>query len=162
MSLDALCAGRLTRAAELRTSKTGRDYATAQMAVQADGDERVLVSLICFAADAVQEIRALEAGDSLCVAGRAKLSAWSDKSSGEPRAGLSVTVEKVLTPYHLRRRRQATQGDAGTEDGLTPAPAPDHPAGRVSTHLRGHPRQATLPVARGIADMIDDDPFGSA
>lgn len=154
MALDVLAQGRLVKAAEMRTAKTGKPFAVAKMAVATDGDESMLCSLIAFRGSAAEALLALGAGDACAVAGQAKVTAWTGRD-GEAKTGLSIVVEAVLTAYHVKRRRQAVQGDANDEEGRTPAPESE----RAPKHTR--PAQRSLPATAGmIADMPDDDPFG--
>ena len=88
MALDTLAQGRLIKPATSRTSAAGKPYCTAQMSVNCGGDDSALLSLIAFNPEVVGALLTLDAGDGLAVIGRAKPSAWSDKTSGEPRAGL--------------------------------------------------------------------------
>lgn len=110
MSLDILALGRLVQPATAGTSKNGKPYARARMSVATADGESTLLSLIAFKPEICTALLALGAGDSVAVTGRAKLSAWVDKTSGEPRAGADVVVEAVITPYALRRKRDAVQG----------------------------------------------------
>lgn len=143
--LDVLIAGRLAKPPERRTAKNGKDYATAQLIVATDGGESFLASLIVFSEIAINELLALDKGDAVAVAGRAKPSAWQG-SKGELKAGLSVTVERVLTAYLLRRKRAAVQGD----DAPAPAPQPRQPA----------PRKPLAALAPANFDPADDgQPF---
>ena len=111
MALDVLAQGRLIKAPERRTTKTGSAFATATLAVAVDDGESALLSLIVFRAEAVAALLALGKGDACAVTGRGqKITTWPDKTSGEPRAGLSVVVEAVLSTYHVRRKRLAVAG----------------------------------------------------
>lgn len=112
MSLSVLAVGKLISAPERRTGNSGKRFALARMAAATeDGD--ALCSLIAFG-PAADQLLGLDKGDSLSVAGRSKVSAWL--KDGEPRAGLSITVDAVLTPYHVQRRRQAMRGAEGATD----------------------------------------------
>lgn len=130
MAFDALLQGKLLRPAEQRTGASGKPFVLAQMSVAVEGDESALLaSLICFRDSARAALLALGAGDSLAVAGRAKINTWPDKATGEPKHGLNVVAEHVLTAYHVKHRRDAMQdarerptGDARESDGTTPAP----------------------------------------
>lgn len=109
MSLDILAMGRLVQPATAGTSKNGKPYARARLRVATDDSESVLVSLVAFKPEACAALLALGAGDAVAVAGRAKLSAWADRVSGEPRAGADVVVEAVLSAYQIDKRRKVVQ-----------------------------------------------------
>lgn len=64
----------------------------------------------CPFSTAVAALLALQRGDALAVAGRAKLSSW--EKNGEQKHGLSVTAERVLSPYMLDKKRQAARDAA--------------------------------------------------
>jgi len=110
--LSCLASGQLVRDPEQRRSTSGRVYATALARVPAEDAEAMLVSLIAFNADAVAALLALTKGDSLAVAGRAKLSAW--QKNGEDHHGLSMVVDQVLTVYAIEKRRRQTRQTEGT------------------------------------------------
>jgi len=106
--LNILASGTLVNDPVERRSVTGKPYCTASLRVPAEDSEAVLVSVIAFAGDAVQALLALQRGDSVAVAGRAKLSSW--EKDGEQRHGLSVVADKVLSVYQIeKKRRQAVR-----------------------------------------------------
>jgi len=55
----------------------------------------------------VAALLALQRGDSVAIAGRAKLS--SREKDGEQRHGLSVTADRVLTVYAAGKTRKAAR-----------------------------------------------------
>jgi len=67
----------------------------------------MLVSVIAFAADAVAALLALQRGDSVAIAGRAKLTSW--EKAGEQKHGLSVVADRVLTVYAAGKQRKAAR-----------------------------------------------------
>jgi single-stranded DNA-binding protein len=153
MSIDVLLSGRMAKPAEQRTARTGSTYALAQVIVPTEGEESVLCSCIAFSRSAVEALLALDRGEAVSLAGKAKMNVW--ERDGETKVGLNITVDAVLTPYHVQRKRRAAQGDANGE--------PDD-----STHVRSADRGATardssrraIPAAAGsVADMSDDIPF---
>lgn len=157
MSLDTLAQGRLVKPPEERTASNGRTYALAQVAVaMEEGD--VLASVIAFRPEAVAALLALEKGDAVAVAGRAKVGVWQPRE-GEPRASLSITADAVLSAYAIRRKRAAVQGDGHDKDGESgisadrggPAPAAGRSEGWAG---RGSTRQAA-----GVGDLADDLPW---
>ena len=74
--LNILASGTLVSDPKSRQRATGKAYTTASMRVPTDDGEAMVVSLIAFNARAVASLLALSKGDSLSVAGRAKLSEW--------------------------------------------------------------------------------------
>ena len=108
MSISSLIVGKLIADPEQRTGASGRPFTTFRLAAGTD-DESVFVSGIAFST-AAEQIAALAKGDTLAVAGRCKPKAWL--KDGEPRAGLDVVADQVLTAYHLKRKRAAMAGDA--------------------------------------------------
>ena len=71
--------------------------------------ESLFVSVIVFG-DAVRPFLALSDGDSVALAGSLSPKAWSDKTTGEPRAALDMQVQQVLTVHQLRKKREQGQG----------------------------------------------------
>jgi single-stranded DNA-binding protein len=107
MSIAALVTGRLIADPEQRTGASSKPFTLAKItAATEDGD--ALVSVIAFGTTGVQ-LAAMGKGDTVAVAGRAKVSTWTGRD-GAPKARLSVTADALLTTYHLRRRRLAVAG----------------------------------------------------
>ena len=90
-----------------RTSAKGQAYITAQMRAAGDNGGTVWCSLIAFDAGAVDALAKLTAGDTVAIAGHASLSTWTAKD-GEHKAGLKVTVNKVMSVYEAGKRRGAS------------------------------------------------------
>ncbi len=161
MSLAILATGTLVRDPEPRQSRAGKPYATALLRVPTDGEEAVLMSLIAFAADAVEALLAHAKGDSVAVTGRAKFTSW--QKDGERRQGLSVTVEAVLSPYQLEKRRSRARGEAGGEAGARGEHAHSAELERIAraqaTQGRAQVLSAPGAAAGGISEMGDDIPF---
>lgn len=152
MALDVLAQGKLVKQPEQRTAANGRPYALAQIAVATDEGD-VLANCIAFRAEAVDALLALDKGDACAVAGRGKVSTWTNRD-GETRASLSITVEAVLSAYHVRRKRAAAQRDDDPADDSTPAARADRAAAAPYASRR------PVPAGAGLADMPDDNPFG--
>ena len=105
--LSILASGTLVSDPRERTTATGKPYATASLRVACEDADAMLVSVIAFAADAGAALLALQRGDSVAIAGRAKLSSWT--KDGEQKHGLSVVVDKVLTVYAAGKARKVAQ-----------------------------------------------------
>ena len=73
-----------------------------------DGDS-LFVSVIMFG-DAAKPFMALSDGDAVALTGSISPKAWTDKTTGEPRAGLDMQVQQVLSMYQLQKKRQQAQG----------------------------------------------------
>lgn len=110
MTISALITGRLLIDPERRTGAGGKAYTTSRLAAGTD-DESVFCSVIAFGT-AGEQLAALAKGDTVALVGRTKPKAWL--KDGEPKAGLDIVVDQLLTPYHLKRKRNAMAG-AGPE-----------------------------------------------
>jgi single-stranded DNA-binding protein len=106
--LDCLCSGKLIRDPELKTGKSGKPYANFMMGVSVGDAENIVVSGIAFEALA-ERLARLHKGDALSVAGPLKQTEWTDKTTGETKHGLSITVNQVLSVYDIKRRRPKTE-----------------------------------------------------
>lgn len=145
MSLNVLITGRLVKPAQERTGNSGKTFALTQINVPTEGDESLLASCIAFNRTTINALLALDKGDAVALAGKARLSTWTG-ADGSTKCGLNVTVEQVLTAYHVRRKRAAVQGERDAND---PAPRRADP-----------PPPRTVPATTsGMAEMSDDIPF---
>lgn len=115
-----LATGTLAADPQRRQAVNGNAYATALLRVPTD-DDSVLVSVICFDAEACDRLLRLGKGDSVSVTGRAKLAAWTRKD-GETRHGISVVAEQVMSAYRGRKRGQQQNPGRRTADGLREFP----------------------------------------
>ena len=107
--IDCLIQGKLFAAPTERTSKAGKPFVTAKMRAAAGDGESLFVNVIAFEQAAVAALLALDAGDSLAVAGSLTPKVWTDKATGEPRAGLDMQAHQVLSMYQLQKKRQQAQ-----------------------------------------------------
>lgn len=120
--IDVLIAGRLLRDPRRRTGQSGKAFTTAMISAAVEGaDDRQLVSVIAFG-DQAERLARLKAGDSVFVAGPAKLTTWD--RDGETRQGLNVTATGILTAYDARKRRGDTNPQKKPE---TPQNRPTEP-----------------------------------
>ncbi|MCI1711862.1 MAG: hypothetical protein LKM39_17150 [Chiayiivirga sp.] len=108
--IDALMSGRLTADPKSGTSKNGKQFVTARVMVDIGGEERIGVSLIAFSESACAALLALNTGDSAALAGEFTPTQWTDKE-GNTRLGGDLKVHGVLTAYHVRRKRNAIDGE---------------------------------------------------
>lgn len=113
MSIDCLIQGRLHRAAQQRTSKNGSPFVTCTVRVPTKDGGSLFASVICFNATACQALLALADGDAVALSGEATLKLYQPKDGGEPRPSLDLLAHQILTPYHVKRRREAMTGVTG-------------------------------------------------
>jgi len=122
MSIEVLILGKLHQRAEQRTSKAGRPFVTAKARAAAGEGEAVFVNVVAFSDTACASLLALEAGDSLALAGTLKAGAWIDRE-GAARPSLDMVAAQVLTVYGLKKKREAAQ------DGVRQKAPPINPPG---------------------------------
>ena len=129
MSIDALIQGRVHRTPQARTSANGRRYATATVRTATRDGAAVFVSVIAFSDSAVTALLALEDGDSVALAGELTPKIYTPRDGGEPRPSLDLVAHRVLTEYHVTRKRKAVS-DAKLPDRQAAAdPGAEHSAG---------------------------------
>ena len=108
--IDALVTGKLIKAPESRTTKTGKPMATARMRVPTSNPaETLFASVVAFDPEAVAALLALGAGDAVSVAGPLKVGTWTDKE-GNARPSLDLLADRVLSVYAIRKQRAAAGG----------------------------------------------------
>ncbi len=128
MSIDALIQGHVHRTPQARTSTNGRRFATANVRTATRDGAAVFVSVIAFSDSAVTALLALEDGDSVALAGELTPKVYTPRDGGEPRPSLDLVAHRVLTEYHVTRKRKAVAESKAQERGApeptgTPAPA---------------------------------------
>jgi len=123
MSIEALILGKLHQRAEQRTARTGSAFVTAKVRAAAGEGESIFVNVIAFSESAGAALLALDAGDSVALAGTLKPGAWTDRE-GNARPSLDIVAAQVLTTYGLKKKRQAVAQAQG--GGAQPA-VPDEP-----------------------------------
>ncbi len=100
--IEALIAGKLYQRAEERTSRGGQPFVTAKVRTAVGEADSLFVNVVAFSESAGAALLALEAGDSLALAGTLKPSAWIDRD-GNARPSLDLVAAQVLTLYGLKR-----------------------------------------------------------
>jgi hypothetical protein len=103
--IDALISGKLIRDTETKISSKGTPYCNFLLAVPIGEEQPIIVLGIAFN-DVAERIGRLTKGDALTVTGALKPSSWNDKSTGEEKHGLSVTVSSCLSAYDVAKRRE--------------------------------------------------------
>ena len=106
----ALLIGELVAAPQERTAKNGRPFATARASIPQGDDGRVFCSVIAFDDDAVTRLLQLKTGASVALAGRLKVSVWTDKN-GTARPSLDLVADEVASTTPRPRKR-----DSGPEN----------------------------------------------
>lgn len=93
--IRALISGNLYGDPQARTSQSGKPFVTAKVRADGKHGESVWCSVIAFG-DVADRLMTLGDGAALSVSGKAEVNGWLDKQ-GEPRAGLSVVADEVVT-----------------------------------------------------------------
>lgn len=124
MSIEALILGKLHQRAEQRTSKTGLPFVVAKVRAAAGDGETLFANVIAFDAAQCTALLALEAGDSVAMAGTLKPGAWTDRE-GKARPSVDLVAAQVMTAYGLKKKREAQDGPrpAAPDDGWRAAHA---------------------------------------
>ncbi len=105
--IDALIAGKLYGTPEQRTGKSGKPFVVAKVRAAVGGDEQaVFVNVLAFDEGVQAALLALDDGCAVGLSGSITPKAWTDKE-GNARPSLDMIAAAVLTPYHVRRRRDA-------------------------------------------------------
>ena len=140
--IRALVTGSLYGDPQTRTSQAGKSYVTAK--VRADGKDGVSVwcSIIAFG-ELADRLMTLGDGAALAVSGKAEINGWLDKQ-GEPRAGLSLVADEVVTLKGKPRPPQGT-GDA-----------PNVRQGQGSHRQPQRPTRAPVAAGAGFDDDLPD------
>lgn len=113
--IDALVAGKLWKTPEERRSNAGKTFVIANVRA-ADGEgESLFVNVVAFSDSAKAALLALEDGDSVSLAGTLKIGTYEGRD-GSVKPSVSMVASKVLTAYHVARKRKAV-ADAPAADG---------------------------------------------
>ena len=105
--IDALVSGSLIAAPQEKTGASGRLFVQCRLRVPVADGESVFVLATAFDTDVRRALAALGAGDPVCLAGPLKLGVWQPPDGGEARVNASVVVNALVSPYHVRRKRDA-------------------------------------------------------
>lgn len=104
--IDVLIAGKLHKKPQQHTAKNGKPFATATIRAATGDGGSLFVNCIAF--DDVSALLALDAGDSISVAGSATPKAWID-DKGNARPSMDMVAHAVISAYSVQRKRQAAQ-----------------------------------------------------
>lgn len=145
MSIEALILGKLHQRPEERIGQIfGRS--SRQLRAPVAG---VFVNVVAFSDTACRALLALEAGDSLALAGTLKPGAWIDRD-GNAKPSLDLVAAQVLTTYGLKKKREAVAAACQRQEASTPARS----ANAECMNARPHHRQA--PEDFGPQDWPED------
>lgn len=116
--IDAMIQGKLIKAPESRTTKTGKPMASARLRVAtADPAASVLCGVVAFETEVVAALLALGEGDAVSVAGPLKVGTWTDKE-GNARPSLDLVADR-------KQRAAAGGGQPPQRGSSTEKPAHD-------------------------------------
>jgi single-strand DNA-binding protein len=101
--IESLINGKLLRDTELRTGNSSK-YCNFLLSVAVGEPSPIVVSGIAFN-EVAERIAKLKKGDALTVTGTLKPNLWQDKTSGETKHGLCVTVSDCLSVYDVKKRK---------------------------------------------------------
>jgi len=104
--IDALVAGRLHGAPEIKTSQKGKRYAAAHVRAFDGGGKVIRVYVVAFAESAINALLALKDGDSVALTGELTPKAYIGQH-GDALPRLDLLAHAVLTEYHVERKREA-------------------------------------------------------
>lgn len=104
MSFDVLIQGKLKGGVTVRSSKSGRPFATFKLSTTDKANNQLWVSAITFSESAIEVLERLKEGDSVAMSGEAAISTWN-ANDGTTRYGLDVTAHQVMSAYHAGRKR---------------------------------------------------------
>jgi single-strand DNA-binding protein len=102
--IDALINGKLIKDIELKNSEKGNKYCNFLLSVSVGDTAPITISGIAFK-ETAEKIAKLKKGDALTVTGTLKPNEWQDKTTGETKHGLNITVSDCLTVYDVKKRR---------------------------------------------------------
>ena len=120
--IDALVAGKVWKTPEERRSNAGKTFVTANVRA-ADGEgESLFVNVVAFNDSAKAALLALEDGDSVSLAGTLKIGTYEARD-GSVKPSISMVASKVLTAYHVARKRKAVSEALASESRSAREPA---------------------------------------
>ena len=140
--IESLISGKLHGNPQQRTSKTGKPFVTAKMRVSTGEEQGQFVNVTAFSDSVQGTLLALGDGDGVAVAGSLTVKTWVNRD-GVTVPDISLVAAQVLTAYHLKRKRQAVQGD-DADTGNTTAPPPKQ---------RQHRREPELDAYGDLSDL---------
>jgi len=145
--IRTLITGTLYGAPQARTSQAGKPFVTAKLRADGKNGESVWCSIIAFG-EIADRLLTLADGAALSISGRAEVNAWLDKQ-GEPRAGLSLLVDDLVTLKGKPRPVEAEGQERATGQST----------GQHAGHFSGHrqPRRPPRPAPVATGPDFDDE-----
>ncbi|RQP98066.1 single-stranded DNA-binding protein [Burkholderia stagnalis] len=116
--IDALIAGKLVGAAVERTSSSGKTFVTCKVRAADSDGEGQFVNVVAFDSDAKAVLLVLGDGESVSLSGSLKVGTYEARD-GSIRVSINLVASAVLTPYHVRRRREAIAQASGRTQATT-------------------------------------------
>ncbi|WP_182910111.1 single-stranded DNA-binding protein [Burkholderia pseudomallei] len=143
MSIDALVSGRLYSKPEARISSGGKHFVCFKLlAADADGENQ-FCNVVVFSDVVKQAALSLDAGDSCSISGPLKFSTYQARDDSV-KVSVGVVAHAVMSPYTVRRKREAAQQASG------PKPQASPPAAARKGGLRE--AQALYGASTAVAD----------
>ena len=148
--IRAMVSGTLYGVPQARTAASGKQYATAKLRADGKDGTSVWCSFIAFG-DIADRLLTLADGAALSISGRAEVNAWLDKQ-GEPRAGLSLLVDDLVTlkgkprPVEAEGQERATGQSTGQNTGQ----------GQRQRQPQRPPRPAPVATGPAFDDALPD------
>ena len=122
MSIDALIGGTLFKPAQERRGQSGKTFVTANVRAAHGEGESLFVNVVAFSDSAKAALLALEDGDSVSLAGTLKIGTYEARD-GSVKPSISMVASKVLTAYHVARKRKAVSEAPASEGRSVREPA---------------------------------------
>lgn len=129
MSARAIVSGALHKAAEERTSKAGKQFATLTIRENVNGSTRWWQG-ICFNETTIEDLKELAAGEPLAVAGAIDAEIYAPAGS-EGRLNWRITIDAVLSARKPKTRKQKPKEANGRDRAGSSWASPSASAGSV-------------------------------
>ncbi len=110
--IDALIAGSLHGKPVERTGPSGKPFAVCKVRTPLQDGETVFISVIAFDADVCRALLALDDKDTVALSGSLTPKVYQPKDGSPARPALDMVASAVLTPYHIKRKRQAAESQS--------------------------------------------------
>lgn len=120
--IDGLIAGKLSGSAQNRTAHNGKTFVTAKVRAADSDGEAQFISVVAFDDGVKTALLALGDGDSVSASGSLTIDT-SEARNGTTRVSIKLVATAVLTPYHVRRKREAIAEGSNPKAGATRASA---------------------------------------
>jgi hypothetical protein len=108
--IDALIGGKLYSKPLQRLGNSGKPFVTCKVRVATGAEDAIFVSVIAFDDKVIHALINLDAGDSISLSGVLTPKVWQGKPA------LDLVAHGILTPYHVKRKRQAVSTDHDSEN----------------------------------------------